>query len=139
MNEEYKVKAYERTILAEVRRYLIDTFIPYAPDEQKAWLICEDVAHKDRVVPVDALIDVVTLIQEREDLIEREMNKYQFRRNSDGTADNVPRKLDTGVKRSDAGAESGSVGGGSKPQLGKVPRADRKSGSTRTTTGRRSK
>ena len=79
MNESYVQKAYQKAVYSELRRYLVDTFIPYTPEDTKAQLVCDDVAYANRAFPVSTIIDVVTLLQEREESFEKELNKYQLR------------------------------------------------------------
>ena len=80
MSDEYTENAYQCAIVRELLRHLIDNFIPVANTEPKSQLICDEVPYKDRVVPIDSLVSMVSLLREREQWLRAEMGQFEMRR-----------------------------------------------------------
>jgi hypothetical protein len=75
MNSEYKRHAYARTILADLRRYLVERYTP-ATGSIKATLTCEEVFYADRFVPQEALQEMVQRLKRMEDQEQATMSEF---------------------------------------------------------------
>jgi len=124
MNEHYCNLAYQKAIIAEARRYLIDTFIP---DEglAKASLVCDEVPYAKRVVTTDAIIDVIALFSEREEWINNELNSFEMRK-KDHVSIGEARQAQEAVDRAGANSTASSEGTSLRAGLGQQRRRNSK-------------
>lgn len=81
MTPEYKRHAYARTILAELRRHLVDRYTT-AAGPAKAALTCEEVFFSDRLVPPEAFQEMIQRIKRMEDQEQAAMSEFVTTRRS---------------------------------------------------------
>ncbi len=73
----YEDHAYERTIVAELQRFLLETFAKTEFPPKRA-LMCEEVATARSQVPQSAIMQVFQKLCIWEGTQRKEMDKYQF-------------------------------------------------------------
>lgn len=79
MNYEYMRLAYERTVLAALRRHAMDRYLEGGGGDREA-LVCEQLPYESREVPNEIVADVIQRLEEEERAITNEMSKFDFRR-----------------------------------------------------------
>jgi len=133
MNQYYKKYAYQKAVFAELERHLVDMFVRSPSGEVKAQLICEDVQYANRIVPDDAIIDVITLMQEQQENCARAMrvdwrDDYDFRDRAERSGDGQKRpvddskRVDSDSRKSKATAKANGAKAGVAKDSGKQKR-----------------
>lgn len=82
-NPAYLHLARRKTILRHMVNYMMGDLVGANGDEPKETLICEEVFQVDAVVPTDDILGFVEEMQEKEAVVQLEMNKFQFTRDTD--------------------------------------------------------
>jgi hypothetical protein len=82
VSSEYNSLAYKRTMLAHVRRSIVDDLVG-ADQPAKKELICEEVLYVDRNVPQNAILDFLEFLQKEEDGVAAQMRLFELRKRDD--------------------------------------------------------
>jgi hypothetical protein len=78
-NAEFLRLAYERTIILELKRHLMERYVGGGGSSTES-LTCEDVPFHLRTVPLEAITYVVERLQQEDTHLTTEMSHYDFRR-----------------------------------------------------------
>lgn len=104
---EYKHKAWEVAVLSAARSLVEERYLN-GGGGQKEELICEEVSFRDRVVPPEAIANVLRRLQAEEHRIIDEMNQYELRKKDDvKPLPQVPQEEPRKEGSRDAGAKPG--------------------------------
>jgi hypothetical protein len=79
MNTDFIRLAYERTVAAACRRYLMEKYLE-GGGGQKETLVCEEVAFNIREVPSEMIVMFIQRLEAEEKRLTEEMAKYEFRK-----------------------------------------------------------
>ena len=82
-NPAYKHLAYRRAILRHMANLILDRFVGAGGREPTQTIICEDVFYEDREIPTVDILEYVEELQEQEQSLKLEMNRFEFRRRDD--------------------------------------------------------
>jgi hypothetical protein len=77
MGTDYRNSAYERTIVADVQRYLLDKYIQ-TEVPPRATLVCEEVFPHESRVPQEALLRVLHKLVKWENRKRAQMDEFRF-------------------------------------------------------------
>lgn len=96
---DYRDLAYERTIVAELQRYLLETYIAVDGPAKKS-IVCEEVFRAEGEVTQDALLELLDRLREWENRIRDRMSAYGWRKAdksppftpAEGKTDGKPKK-----------------------------------------------
>jgi hypothetical protein len=77
MGIDYRNSAYERTVVADIQRYLLDKYIQ-TEVPPRATLVCEEVFPHESRVPQEALVRVLHKLVQWENHKRAQMEEYRF-------------------------------------------------------------